>query len=72
MQSGGEIAEDEVAALGRLARLVELRKAAEPPPPLRVWPLVALGAGTLLIASILLFARVGETEIELENRGDGG
>jgi hypothetical protein len=66
MQAGGEIAEDEIAALGRLARLVELRRAAEPPAPRRVWPLVALGAGTLLIASLLLFARVGETEIELE------
>ena len=66
VRSGGEIAEDEVAALGRLARLVEHRKAAEAPPPRRPWPLVVLGASTLLIASVLLFARVPETEVELE------
>ena len=66
VRSGGEIPEDEVAALGRLARLVEYRSSAEAPPPRRPWPLVALGAGTLLIASLLLFARVWNTEIELE------
>jgi hypothetical protein len=64
--SGGEITEDEVAALGRLARLVEYRKSAEAPPPRRPWPLIALGASTLLIASLLLFAHVWTTEVELE------
>lgn len=66
VRSGGEIAEDEVAALGRLARLVEHRKAAEAPQPRRPWLLVVLCASTLLIASVLLFARVPETEVELE------
>ena len=66
VRSGGEVAEDEVAAIGRLARLVEYRNVAESTPPRRPWPLVALGAGTLLIASLLLFARVPETEVELE------
>jgi hypothetical protein len=66
VRSGGEIAEDEVAALGRLARLVEHRKAAEPAPPRRPWLLVVLCASTLVIASALLFARVPETEVELE------
>ena len=51
---------------GRLARLVEQRKAAEALQPRRSWLLVVLGAGTLLIASVLLFARVPETEVELE------
>jgi hypothetical protein len=64
--SGGEIAEDDVAALGRLARLVELRKAAEPQQPRQLWPLLVLGGSTLLVASVLLFARVTETEVELE------
>jgi len=66
LRSGGEIAEEEMAALGRLARLVEHRQAAEAPPPRRQWPMVALGASTLLIASVLLFARVQTTEVELE------
>jgi len=66
VRSGGEIAEDEVATLGRLARLVEYHNAAEAPPPRRPWPLVALGASTLLVASLLLFARVRTTEVELE------
>jgi hypothetical protein len=55
-----------VAALGRLARLVELGKAAEPTPPRQLWPLLVLGGSTLLVASVLLFARVTETEVELE------
>ena len=55
-----------MAALGRLARLVEYRNSAEAPQPRRPWTLLALGASTLLIASVLLFARVPETEIELE------
>ncbi len=66
VQSGGEIAEEEVAALGRLARLVKQRKAAEALQPRRSWLLVVLCASTLLIASVLLFARVPETEVELE------
>ena len=66
VRSGGEIAEDEMAALRRLARLVKHHQAAEAPPQRRTWPLIVLGASTLLIASVLLFARVWSTEIELE------
>ena len=66
VRSGGEIPEDEVEALGRLARLVKHRKAVEALQPRRPWVLVVLCASTLLIASVLLFARVPETEVELE------
>lgn len=64
--AGGEVAAERVEALGRLARLVEIRQAAQPPRARRRWPAaVALGT-TLLVVSVLLFARVPETEIELD------
>jgi len=66
VRAGGEVAAERVEALGRLARLVEIRQAAQPPRARRRWPAaVALGT-TLLVVSVLLFARVPETEIELD------
>jgi hypothetical protein len=65
-QAGGNISPERVEELKRLAQLVEITEAAQPQPARKRWPiLVALG-GTLLIVSILLFARVAETEIELD------
>jgi hypothetical protein len=65
-QAGGNISPERVEELKRLAQLVEITEAAQPQPPRKRWPiLVALG-GTLLIVSILLFARVAETDIELD------
>lgn len=66
IHSGGQVAADRMEALGRLARLVEIRQASQPPRRRKRWPAAMLLAGTLLIVSILLFARVGETEIELD------
>ena len=66
LRSGGEIPQAEIDSLDRLARLAELHKTTAPPEPRRPWPVVALGVATLAIVSVLLFARVWSTEIELE------
>jgi hypothetical protein len=49
----------EIESLERSRRLVVRPKRS-------LWPVAALLVGTLLVVSTLLFARVGETEIELE------
>lgn len=65
-RSGGQVSVEQVETLGRLARLVEIYQAAKPPPTHQRWPfIVALGI-TFLIVGILLFARISETEIELD------
>jgi hypothetical protein len=65
-QSGGVVPAEQSEELGRLARLVEVYSNAHPPAPPPRWPLgVALGV-TLLAASVMLFVRVSETEVELE------
>ncbi len=66
VRSGGQVSAEQIEALARLARLVELQGAAAPPPGRRRWPLAAALAGTLLIVSALFFARVRETEVELD------
>jgi hypothetical protein len=66
IRSDGQVPADRVEALGRLSRLVDLYEASKPSPARKRWPVaVALGS-TLLVVSLLLFARVRETEIELE------
>jgi hypothetical protein len=65
IQSGGQVSAEQVEALGRLVRLVEICDAAGPSPLRKWWPVGAL-LSTLLIVSILFFARVSETEIELD------
>jgi hypothetical protein len=66
IETGGQVTAEALEGLGRLAHLVELCEAAEPPPLRNRLPMVAALGITLLIVSILLFARVSETEIELE------
>ena len=66
LHSGGQVPAEQVEALGRLARLVEIHQAAQPPRVRKRWPVAALFSATLLVVSILLFARVRETEIELD------
>lgn len=66
VRSDGRVAVQQVEALERLARLVKLYDAAQPSPPRQRWPLTLAFGTTLLIVSVLLFARVGETEIEVE------
>jgi hypothetical protein len=65
VRSGGQVAGEQIEALERLARLVVICDAAQPPTRKR-WPVVVALVFTLLIASVLLFARVAETEIELD------
>lgn len=66
IQADGQVTAEQVEALERLARLVETCKASQPRPPRKRWPLATVMTGTLVIVSILLFARVSETEIELD------
>jgi hypothetical protein len=66
LQPDGKISHEDLEALDRLARLLEISGIAQKVSPRKRWPLmVALGL-TLLIVSILLFARVSQTEIELD------
>lgn len=65
IQASGQISAEQIEALERLARLVDICNVAQPPPRQR-WPMVAALGFTLVIVSGLLFARVSETEIELE------
>jgi hypothetical protein len=66
IRSDRPAASEKIQALDRLARLVELQALAEAETHPRPWPLAALLAVTLLGVSLLLFAHVRETEIELE------
>src|SRR5260370_37592047 len=69
--AGGEsLSAEEIAALGLLARLIEIRNAIEP--PRRNWWAACALASTLVIASLLLFARVPETDVELDLTVSGG
>lgn len=66
VRSGGQVPADQLDALSRLARLVDLYQSAQPPPPRNRWPVVVALGITLLIVSCLLFAHVRETEIEAD------
>jgi hypothetical protein len=66
VQAKGQISEEQLGRLERLARLFEITALAPPPPPGVRWRIVALLGVTLVIVSILLFARVSKTEIELD------
>lgn len=66
VRSGGQVPAEQVDALSRLARLVELYQTAQPPPARKRWPVVMALGITLVVVSLLLFARVRETEIEAD------
>ncbi len=65
VQAGKPVSAEQVDALRRLAQLVEICDAVQPPPR-KLLPIIAGLGVTLLIVSILLIARVSETEIELD------
>jgi hypothetical protein len=62
--SGETLAAEEISALDLLARLIEIRNSTEP--PRRNWWAGGMLACTLVIVSLLLFARVPETDVELD------
>ena len=66
LRSDGEIPAAQVESLGRLARLVEICDLAQPPPIRKHWPSVSILLVTLVVVSVLLFARVSETEVDLD------
>ena len=66
IRADGQISDEQVQALERLARLAALCDEAQPPPYRKRWPVAATLGSTLLIVSLLLFARVPKTEIELD------
>ena len=61
----GEISEEQGDALNRLARLVELEDARTPTWRSRA-PVVAVAVTTLVVVSVLFFARVASTDVELD------
>ncbi len=61
----GEISEEQGDALDRLARLVELEDARTPTWRSRA-PVIAVTITTLVVVSMLFFARVSSTDIELD------
>jgi hypothetical protein len=65
-KNDGQVPPGEIEALERLARLLELQKATASHPSRRAWEVAAILVATLVIVSLLLFAHVGQTEIELE------
>jgi hypothetical protein len=65
-RSGGQISGDRLEELERLKRLVETEAVFAPVPRHIQWQVIVLLVATLSIVSILLFARVRATEIELD------
>ena len=61
----GEVSQEEIDALDRLTRLVEIDEARRPTWRSRA-PIIGVTIATLLVLSVLFFARVTSTEIELD------
>lgn len=63
----GEVPAEQLDALNRLARLVEVRDKTSPAPaPPPRWRIAAILAATLVLVSLLLFLRVRETQVEMQ------
>jgi len=62
--AAGNISAERIEGLGHLARLIEIRNSQRSKP--RNWWAALVLMGTLVIMSVLLFAKVPETDIELE------
>lgn len=65
----GEVSDDQMATMERLAQITKLSDAAKP--PRKRWPVLALLGIILLTLSVLLFSRVSQTEIELDIEASG-
>lgn len=71
LQEPRDISQDDMDGLGRLARLVEIRKSLRASPsasPWTRWTAPVVLVATLAVASLLLFTHVRQTEIELDVR----
>lgn len=66
VQEGRDVSVEEYEALTRLERLVEIQEKLAPTPTRNRWATAALLVVTLAVVSVLLFARVNRTEIELD------
>ena len=66
IRSGGHVDDNKLSELKQLEQLVQIHKTIEPAPAKARWPVITLLALTLMIVSILLFARVSSTEVELD------
>jgi hypothetical protein len=66
IKSDGRVSENEFNELERLQRLVEINKTTSFPPRRTRWSVVLILGLTLVIVSILFFARVRSTEIQLD------
>ncbi len=65
IKDSGQLSSEQIKNLERLERLVVIYDIAKGDSPRKRWPMVALLVGTLIIVSLLLLARVSETDIEL-------
>jgi hypothetical protein len=65
LDAGGSVSQEQIEELNRLTRLLELQQRPESQAK-GPWPVALLLLATLLGVSVLLFARVRETAIELE------
>lgn len=66
VQSEGEVPEDQVEKLERLAQIVEICEKTKPPKARRRWPVGVILGITLLIVMVLLSIKIPKTEIELD------
>jgi hypothetical protein len=66
LRNDGTIPPSTLREVDRLARLVEIRRQSASLPKRRRWPVAAIFVLTLILASILLFTHVHQTEIELQ------
>jgi hypothetical protein len=66
LRDGGNVSQADVDDLDRLTRLLELQAPSAATVFQRRWHMAVLLVGTLIAVSVLLFARVRETAIELE------
>jgi hypothetical protein len=65
LQTGGQVSAERLDGLARLARLVEMREAATKPVRNR-WAVPLVAIVTVACMSVLLFARVRSTEVEMD------
>ena len=66
LDNDGHVPAEETANLERLARLVEVLRATEPPAKRPRWPALLVLAATLGLMSVLLFVRVPSTSVEID------